>query len=148
MLSGAKHLSVRRARCFAPLSMTNYRRSCLLKLIIGGAGINAPPTNYDRPCLVNFIIPTLPDGYSPRNNRCIESRLIQHGPLIGAQYVHLALVDRRPVIVEEATRIPRVSIPGPVGITDALCMQERHQGALPHALQVLAHRWPSELSHE
>src|SRR5260370_17473781 len=75
-------------------------------------------------------------------------RLTQHWPLIGGQHVELALIDRRPVVLQDATGTPRVCIPRPVGIAHAMRVQEGHQGTLPHTLSVLAHRAPSELPHE
>ena len=50
--------------------------------------------------------------------------LIQYWPLIGAQHVDLALVNRRPVVVEDAAGISRIWIPRPVGIADAMGVQE------------------------
>src|SRR5260221_9876376 len=75
-------------------------------------------------------------------------RMPQYGPLIGAQYVHLALVDRLPVVLQDATGISLVWIPRPVGIANVIRFQEIHQGALPNALGIPTHRAPSELSHE
>ena len=61
---------------------------------------------------------------------------------------HVVLVDRRPVVLQDAAGISRVCIPGPVDVADAVHVQKGHQGALPHPLGVLARRAPAELAKE
>src|SRR6266852_2509621 len=84
----------------------------------------------------------------PRVSACVGLLLIQHWPLIGAQYVELAMVDRLPVVLKDDAGISRVWIPRPVGVVNVVRFQEGHQGALPHTLGILAHRAPSKLPDE
>src|SRR5260370_9415626 len=72
-------------------------------------------------------------------------RLAQQPQLKDVQDAELALVDRDPVVLEDAAGIPRVGVPRPVCVADALRVQEVHQAALPHSSGIPTYRAASAL---
>src|SRR5436309_4638469 len=76
---------------------------------------------------------------------CTRLPLTQQWPLISIQDLELGLVDCLPVILEDATGIPRVGVPRPIGIADVVRFQKGYQAALPNSPSVLAHRAAAKL---
>ena len=73
------------------------------------------------------------------HNTSSDGRRIGHPeerPLVCLQYAKLGLIDRRPVIIEDAARVTRIRIPGPVRVIETICLQVRDQRALPDAFDV------------
>ena len=76
---------------------------------------------------------------------CARLPLTQQWPLISIQDLDLGLVDCLPVILEDATGIPRVGVPRPIGIADVVRFQKGYQAALPNSPNILAHRAAAKL---
>src|SRR5258708_26046199 len=67
-------------------------------------------------------------------------------PLVGREDMELRLVDGRPIILQNATGVAGIGIPGPVRIADPTVLQERDQTALPNSFDVGSHRTAAEFA--
>src|SRR5215472_679292 len=66
--------------------------------------------------------------------------LSKQRPLVSVEDIHPSLVDRGPIILQNASCISRVGIPAPVGVADAVVAEVAHKRRLPGSLGTLVHR--------